>query len=96
MPDIWGEVTLQSPPPLLALVKNVSLWNPSLDTSYYRGGFTSELTCQGKVEASTYGGGADAYLLEDNIDGRLALAESLQTAARVRLYAITYIDEALR
>ena len=56
--------------------------------------FTPWLTSHGTVEASTYGG-LDAFLLDQQIDGRLALAYSLQTTARVRLAAILSADEAL-
>ena len=41
-------------------------------------------------------GGADAYLLALQLDGRLALADSLQMAVRVRLVVITSTYEALR
>ena len=80
--------------PLLALVKNVLLMNPSLDPACAGGGFTLWLTRQGTVEASTRGG-ADASLLAQQLDGRLASADSLQTAARVRLAAIPSAEEAL-
>ena len=80
---------------LLALVKNVSLMNPSLDKACAKGGFTPWLTRQGMVEASTRGG-ADASLLAQQLDGRLALVESPRTAARVRLAAIPSAEEALR
>ena len=53
------------------------------------------LTRQGSVEASTCGG-ADASLLAQQLDGRLASAESLRMAGRVRLAVITSADEALR
>ena len=59
------------------------------------GGVTPWLTCQGSVEASTRGG-AYASLLAQQLDGRLALADSLQMAARVRLAAIPSADKALR
>ena len=81
--------------PLLALVKNVSLMNPSLDPACAVGGFTPWLTRQGTVEASTRGG-ADASLLAQQLDGRLASADSLRTAARVRLAAIPSAEESLR
>ena len=41
-------------------------------------------------------GGADAYLLVHNLDGRLASENSLWTAARFLLAAIPSADEALR
>ena len=65
--------------PLLALVKNVSIWNPSLDPSYTGGGwggFTLWLTRQGTVEAATHGG-ADASLLTQKLDGCLSLEKFL-------------------
>ena len=81
--------------PLLALVKNVSLVRPSLDPEYSMGGgFTLWLTHQGTVEASTRGV-ADASLLAQQLDGHLALADSLRTAARVHMAAIPSADEAL-
>ena len=80
--------------PLLAFVKNVSLLNPSLDPACTRGGFTPWLTRQGLVEASTRGC-ADASLLVQQLDGRLALADSLRMATRIRLAVIPSADEAL-
>ena len=62
---------------------------------YRGGGFTPWLTRQGSVEASTRGG-ADASLLAQQLDGRLASAELLRMAARVCLAVITSADEALR
>ena len=53
------------------------------------------MTCQGMVEASIREG-ADASLLAQQLDGRLASVDSLRTAARVRLACILYVDEALR
>ena len=41
-------------------------------------------------------GGVDASLLAQQLDGRLASADSLRTAARVRLAAILSAEEALR
>ena len=81
--------------PLLAFVKNVSLLNPSLDPACTGGGFTPWLTRQGLVEASTHGG-ADASLLSKQLDRVLSLVDSLRTAARVRLSAISSTEEALR
>ena len=84
--------------PLLSLVNNVSLMNPSLYPACAGGGgggFTPWLTRQGTVEASTPGG-ADTSLLTQQLDGRLALADSLWTAAQVRLAAIPSAEEALR
>ena len=53
------------------------------------------MTWQGMVEAYTRGG-ADASLLAHQLYGCLALADSLRTAAQVRLAAILSADEALR
>ena len=58
------------------------------------GGFTPWLTHKGTVEAVTRGG-ADASLLAQQLDGRLALEDSLRKAARVRLANIPSADEAL-
>ena len=69
--------------------------NPYLDPECAGGGFTPWLTRQGTVEASTRGG-ADASLLAQQLDGRLASADSLRTAARVCLAAIPSAEEALR
>ena len=41
-------------------------------------------------------GGADASLLEQQLDGRLASADSLRMTARIRLAVIPSADEALR
>ena len=38
---------------------------------------------------------ADASLLAQQLDGRLALADSLRTVVRVRLAAIPFAEEAL-
>ena len=81
--------------PFLALIKNVSVTNPSLYPACAGGGFIPWLTWQGTVEAFTCGV-ADASLLAKQLDGRLALADSLCTAARVRLAAIPSAEEALR
>ena len=80
--------------PLLMFVKNVSLLNPSLDPACTGGGFTPWLTRHGSVEVSTHGG-ADASLLAQQLDGRLALADSLRMATRIRLAVIPSADEAL-
>ena len=80
--------------PLFALVLNVSLCNLSLYPSCYGGSFTPWLMRQGTAEASTHGG-ADASLLAQHLDGRLALVDSLQTNVRVRLENILSVDEAL-
>ena len=53
------------------------------------------MTRQGTVEASTREG-ADALLLAQQLDGRLASADSLRTAARICLSCILSADEALR
>ena len=81
--------------PLLALVKNVSLMNPSLDPACAGKGFTPWLTRHGTVEVFTCGG-IDASLLAQQLDRRLASADSLRTAARVSLDAIPSAEEALR
>ena len=47
------------------------------------------------VKASTRGC-ADAYLLEQQLDGSLASVDSLQIDARIRLAVIPSADEALR
>ena len=60
----------------------------------YRGGVTPWLTRQGLVEASTRGG-ANASLIEQKLDGRLTLADSLRMAATVRLDIIPSMDKAL-
>ena len=52
------------------------------------------MTCQGMVEASTREG-AEASLLAQQLDGQLASAESLRTAARVRLDCNPSRDDAL-
>ena len=82
--------------PLLALVKNVSLLNPSLDPDFTGrgGGVTPWTTLQGLFEASTCGG-ADVFLLAQQLDGCLIPAGSFQVATRVRLTAILSVDEAL-
>ena len=79
-----GRAKLIASLPLLAFIKNVYLGNPPLYPAYAVGGSTPCLTCQGTVGASTRGG-ADASLLAQHLDRQLALADSLQTAARVRL-----------
>ena len=66
------------------LVKNVSLWNPSLDP-YLSGGGGGHYTVEG----------VDASLLEQQLDRRLALAESLQMDARIRLAAIPSVDKTI-
>ena len=58
------------------------------------GGFTPWLTRQGTVEAST-GGGAYASLVAQQLDERLALADSIRMSARVRLAAILSADKAI-
>ena len=47
---------------------------------------------QRTAEAATHGG-ADDSLLAHQLDRRLALSDSLRTAARVRLSAIPYTDK---
>ena len=73
----------------------MSLLNSSLDPACTGGGVTPWLTRQGLVEASTRGG-ADASLLAQQLDGRLASADSLRMAARICLAVIPSADEALR
>ena len=70
---------------------------PSLDSvcTGGGGGFTPWMNCQDMVEASTHGG-ADASLLSKQLDRVLSLVDSLRTAARVRLSAISSTEEALR
>ena len=78
----------------LGSVRTVSLMNPYLDPDC-TGGFTPWLMHQGSVDASTRGGN-DTYLLERQLNGKLALADSLKMAARVGLAIIQSADEALR
>ena len=52
------------------------------------------MTHQGVVEADTHGG-ADAYLLDQQLDGLLALVYSLRTATRVLLADIPSTYEIL-
>ena len=93
--SIWGRGgDFSASLPLLALVKNISLVNPSLDPACTGGGFTPWLACQGMVEASTHGS-ADASLLAQQLDGRLELVESIRTDAHVRLAAILSVEKAL-
>ena len=66
--------------PLISLVKNLLLLNPSLYPAYAGGGFTLWMDWLGTVKASTCGG-ADASLLYLQLDGRLELVDSLRTAA---------------
>ena len=80
--------------PLLTLVENVSLLKPSLYPACNGGGFTPWMTWQGTVDASTRRG-TDASLLSQQLDGRLVLADSLRTAAQVRMADILSVDEAL-
>ena len=80
--------------PLLAFVKKLSLLDHSLYPVRTGGGFTSYLTRQVSVEASTRGG-ADTSLLAQELDRRLASADSLRMATRVRLAVIPSTDEAL-
>ena len=51
--------------------------------------------CQGTFKASTHEG-ADASVLAQHLDGRLASADSLWTSARFRLADILSADKALR
>ena len=57
------------------------------------GGFTPWVTFQGTVETSTHMG-LYAYLLEEQLEGILALADYLRTATRLQLVVILYPDEA--
>ena len=68
--------------------------NPSLNLACTGGGFTPWLTRQGTVKASTRGG-TDASLLVQQLDGRLASADSLRTAVRFRLAAMTCAEETI-
>ena len=99
LPSCWrvfgGRAHFSASLPLLALIKNVLLMNPSQDPACAWGGFTPWLTWQGTVKAPTRGV-ADASLLARQLDGRLESADSLRTAARVRLAAIPSAEEALR
>ena len=52
------------------------------------------MTRKGKVEALTRGG-LDAFLLVQQLDGRLASVDSLHTSSRVCLTVISSADEAL-
>ena len=52
------------------------------------------MTLQGAVEAATHGG-ADTSLLEHQLDGQLALSDSLRTSTRVHLAVIPSTDESL-
>ena len=58
----WGGVHFSASLTLLDFVKNVSLWNPSLDPECDGGEFTPWLTRQREVEAATRGR-SDASLL---------------------------------
>ena len=62
--------------PLLVLLKNVLLWNPSVDPYFSGGEFTPWLTHQGAFEAATRGG-ADAFLLAQQLDGHFSLTDLL-------------------
>ena len=48
---LWGDGALRTLPPLLGLVNNVSLINPSLYLSFTRGGVTPWMMRQSTVEA---------------------------------------------
>ena len=101
LPSFWrvfgGSTHFSASLPLISLVRNVSLMKPSLDSvcTGGGGGFTPWMNCQDMVEASTHGG-ADASLLSKQLDRVLSLVDSLRTAARVRLSAISSTEEALR
>ena len=69
--------------------------NPSLDPACAEVGFTLCLNYQVTVEASTCGG-ANASLLDQQLDGRLASTDSLQKSVRFRLFTIPSTEEALR
>ena len=64
-------------------------------TLHAQGGVTPWLKRQVLFEASTRGGANDS-LLAQQLDGRLASADSLQIYARFRLAVILSADEALR
>ena len=53
------------------------------------------LTCQGSVEAFTHWG-ADASLLTQHLEGRLASSDSLWMAVRVLFVVFPSADESLR
>ena len=53
------------------------------------------MTCQGKVEASNRWG-LDAYLLVQQLDGRIASTDSLRTADWVLLAVTLSADDVLR
>ena len=80
--------------PLIVFVKNFRLLNPYLDPACTGGGFTTWMTRQGLVEASTCGG-ADASLLAQQLYGCLALADYFRMAVRVRLAVIPSAYKAL-
>ena len=76
---------------VLALVNNVSLWNPSLDqdcSGGEGGGFTTWMTRWGGAVEASKCEGADASLLARQLYGRLALVDSLRMTARVRVATI--------
>ena len=81
--------------PLLDLVNNVSLMDPYLYQACTGRRFTPWLTSQGKVDTSTCGG-ADTYLLNQQLDRRLVSTDSLQKATRVLLTATSPTKDALR
>ena len=74
-------------------MKKVSLLNPPW-TQLALGGLHARLTRQGTVEASTCGG-ADAYLLEQQLDGCLALVDSLRMTMMICVAVIPSVDKAL-
>ena len=90
----WGRVHFSASLPLLAFINNVSLLNPSLDPACAGEGVTPWMNRQDTFEASTRGG-ADASLLEQNMDSRLASTDSLRTATQFHLARIPSVDKAL-
>ena len=95
LPDLRRERAFQRLPPPARVCQKRELAEPLPRPCLHRGGFTPWLTCQGSVEASTRGG-ADASLLAQQLDGRLALADSLWMAVRICLAVIPSADESLR
>ena len=94
--SLRGEGALQRLSPTLGVSQeHVSLEPIPRPTLSWGGGFTPRMTCQGTVEVSTCEG-EETSLLEQQLDGWLALADSLRTSARVCLACIPSADEAMR
>ena len=90
---VWGGV-LQRLPPTLGVYEKHVFGEPLPVPSLRLGGFTPWMIHQGMVKALTRGG-SDASLLAQQLDGQLESADSLWTAAQVRLATIPSADEAL-